>query len=246
MLSGVQARTLPGIGGVVPISLLDSEVRPTFDAYPRTSLVVLENTNNWEGGAVLGPTYIDSVGEWAHGHGLKVHLDGARLMNAAVALGVECADFTRHVDSVTLCLSKGLGAPVGTLLATTRDSVAAARRVRKRFGGGMRQAGILAAAGLLALRDGPRALADDHRRARRLHDLIAATAGMKAQFPASNMVIVSLQSRTVEDTVSILRERGILVLGFGPGRIRFVTHRDLTDADIDRAAATLNEVFLNS
>jgi phosphomannomutase len=167
-LNGVQVRTLAGAGGVVPLASYEREVRPAFEAYPRTSLVVLENTHNWEGGAVLPLDHIDAVGAFAHARGLKLHLDGARLMNASIASGTPCARIARVADSVTLCLSKGLGAPAGTLLASDRASIVHARRLRKRLGGGMRQVGILAAAGLMALREGPSALSTDHARARRL------------------------------------------------------------------------------
>jgi len=242
-VNGVQVRTLPGPGGVVPVELYEREVRPTFEAYPRTSLVVLENTHNWEGGAVLPLAHIDAVRAFAARRGLKVHLDGARLMNASVASGIPCDRLAASADSVTLCLSKGLGAPAGTLLAADREAIRHARRLRKRMGGGMRQTGILAAAGLMALRDGPAALAVDHARARRLFEGVRRLRGLKATEPETNMVILTLEGRNPDDVVAELDRRGIRVLGFGPGRLRFVTHRDLVDADVDRVVDALCELF---
>lgn len=242
-LNGVQVRTLAGAGGVVPLASYEREVRPAFEAYPRTSLVVLENTHNWEGGAVLPLDHIDAVGAFAHARGLKLHLDGARLMNASIASGTPCARIARVADSVTLCLSKGLGAPAGTLLASDRASIVHARRLRKRLGGGMRQVGILAAAGLMALREGPSALSTDHARARRLWEGVRSLKGVSAGEPATNMVILTLDRRDPDDVVRALADRGVRVLGFGPGRLRFVTHRDLVDADVDRVVESLHELF---
>jgi threonine aldolase len=234
-LHGVQARTLPGPRGEVPVETLDLEVRPDDQHHPRTRLVVLENTFNWGGGIVLGRDYVAAVLAFARRRGLRTHLDGARLMNAAVAAGVRPAALAAGFDSVTLCLSKGLGAPAGTMLCGSAAFVAEARRGRKLLGGAMRQAGVLAAAGLLAIADPPDP-PPDHTRARRLAAFLRAAPGVSVAEPETNIVIASLGGAAVQDVLAAMKSERVLAVPFGPGRIRFVTHRDLIDEDISRAA----------
>lgn len=236
-LHGLQARPLPGPRGEVPVDVLESEVRADDPHYPRTSLLVLENTFNYGGGCVLRPEYVAEACAMARRRGLKVHLDGARLWNAAVALGTTPAALAADCDSVTLCLSKGLGAPAGTLLAGTAAFVAEARRARKLLGGGMRQVGVLAAAGIVALRDGPTALALDHARAKALAAELRKVPGFDVVEPDTNLVVAS--HADAAGVVARLKERGVLTVGFGKDRLRIALHRDVDDADVARLLAAL-------
>jgi threonine aldolase len=241
-LHGVQARALPGSRGEVPVEVLESEIRGDDQHFPRTRLVVLENTFNWGGGSVLGRDYVRSVIGLAKRRGLKVHLDGARLMNAAVASKSSIADLAAGVDSVTLCLSKALGAPVGTVLGGQAAFIGEARRARKLLGGGMRQAGVLAAAGLLAL-ESPPDLAADHARAARLAADLERLPGVRVAKPETNIVVVTVEAGPAPAVLEPLRARGVLAVGFGPGRIRFVTHRDVGDEDVAAAASAMEEAL---
>jgi threonine aldolase len=239
---GVQARALPGPRGEVPVDVLEAEIRADDQHFPRTRLIVLENTFNWGGGSVLGRAYVRSVIDLAHRRGLSVHLDGARLMNAAAKEGCPPADLTAGVDSVTLCLSKALGAPAGTMLGGKAPFIAQARRARKLLGGAMRQAGVLAAAGLLAIQDPPD-LQADHARAARLGAALRGIPGATVSEPETNMVVVTVAGRPAAAVLDGLRAEGVLAVGFGPGRIRLVTHRDVGDDDVGRAAAAFSKVM---
>jgi threonine aldolase len=235
-LHGVQARALPGPRGEVPVDVLEAEIRGDDQHFPRTRLIVLENTFNWGGGAVLGRAYVRAVIDLARRRRLAVHLDGARLMNAAAASRCAPSELASGADSVTLCLSKGLGAPAGTVLGSSGRFVAEARRARKLLGGGMRQAGVLAAAGLLAITDPPDLLAD-HARAARLAEAIRGVPGATVDPAETNMVVVTVAGRTPASVLESMKAEGVLAVGFGAGRIRFVTHRDVGDEDVGRAAA---------
>lgn len=236
-LHGLQARPLPGPRGEVPVEVLEAEIRADDPHYPRTSLLVLENTFNYGGGCTLRPEYVAEATAMARRRGLKVHLDGARLWNAAVALGTTPAALAAECDSVTLCLSKGLGAPAGTLAAGSKAFVAEARRARKLLGGGMRQVGVLAAAGIVALRDGPTALALDHARAKALAADLRKVPGFEVIEPDTNLVVAS--HADAPGVVARLKERGVLTVGFGKGRLRIALHRDVGDADVARLLAAL-------
>ena len=242
-LHGIQAVPLAGPKGQVPIDSFRSPCRPDDPHYPVTRLIVLENTHNLSGGSVLPLSYVDDVVAFGKERGLRLHLDGARLGNAAVALGVPLARLARGFDSVTLCLSKGLGAPIGTLLAGSTSFIAAALRVRKLLGGGMRQAGVLAAPGLLALRQGMELLSADHRRARALASSLSSCDGVKVLAPESNILVIELPFLDVPTTLAALEARGVRALAFGPGRIRFVFHRDLDDAMLAAATEVISEVL---
>ncbi len=237
-LHGVQARPLSGARGEVPVEVLTAEIRADDPHFPRTRLVVLENSFNWGGGCVLSREYVQSVAAMARANDLALHLDGARLANAAVALGCSIADLARSADTVTLCLSKALGAPVGTVLGGTREFIKAARRARKLLGGGMRQSGILAAAGLLAL-DSPPDLAADHARARRFAAAVRSLPGTTVVEPETNIVVISIATAPIPRILADLKERGVLAVGFGAGRVRFVMHRDVGDDDVQRALDAL-------
>lgn len=247
-LSGLLPRPVFGPGGRMPVAEVEAWVRPESVYYlPRTSVVCLENTHNFAGGTVLPRAAVDEVLALARRKGLAVHVDGARLWNAAAALGVSEASLVAGVDSVMVCFSKGLRAPVGSAIAGSKAFVTEARRVRKLFGGGMRQAGVLAAAALVAL-DGERGrLAEDHARLNRLARDLAVLRGVTldpSDFP-TNILIADLDGRvfgTANDALARLKERGILVGAAGPASIRLVTHADVGDADVDRCVEAFREL----
>ena len=245
-LCGVVSRTVPGMRGVLEPEQLHGLVRPTDDHFARTRLVCLENTHNRGGGTIQPYEHAVAICRWAHEQGLVTHLDGARLMNAVVATGIAAADWAKHFDTVSICFSKGLGAPVGSALAGTAETIRTARRHRKALGGGMRQAGILAAAALYALENHVDRLADDHANVRRLAELIAATDGLTlatSDVP-TNMVYfdVALTIGTGQEFVDRLADHGLRMLATGPQRIRAVTHLDVNAAAVERAGEALRRV----
>jgi threonine aldolase len=197
---------------------------------PGTGLVVLENTHNSKGGTAIAPGAIDAAAGAARECDVPVHLDGARLCNAAVAQDVPASRFTEHVDSVMFCLSKGLGAPVGSMLAGPESFIERARETRKLFGGGMRQAGIVAAPGLVALENVTR-LEDDHAHARRLADGLDAIDGLRAPEPETNIVVTEVDG-DAERLLEACEDEGVLGVPFGEGRVRFCTHWDVDETDV--------------
>ncbi len=243
VLSGVQLYTVPGLHGGEAEELIAAHIRRSSPHLPVTRLVCLENTLNRGGGSVMPRERMAGVYRLVKEHGLALHLDGARIFNAALALGCEAADLACHADSVMFCLSKGLGAPVGSLLAGERGFIEKARRYRKLLGGGMRQAGVLAAAGLLALANTEH-LAEDHDKARVLAAGLAAMGF--ATDPGqveTNMVMLDLGQApfTTEDFLAQLAKEGVLA---GSGRrhvVRFVTHLDVSMADIGEALSRIKK-----
>jgi threonine aldolase len=233
-LSGASVRTLPSTDGFPTPEQVTAAVRPRNDHFPRSRLLVLENTHNQAGGRVATPARMRALAATAHAAGMLLHVDGARLCNAAVALGCRAAELVADADSATLCLSKGLGAPVGSVLAGAATFVAEARRARKAFGGGMRQAGVLAAAGLLALHEGPRLLAADHRRAHALATGLAAIDGLAVDLAAveTNIVMVDVLRGTTAAFLATLQRAGVLASAVAERRVRFVTHRDVGDEGV--------------
>jgi len=211
-----------------------------------TGLIALENSHNLAGGSVLTRERTEDVCARAHEKNLPVHLDGARIFNAATALGETVADLARPADSIMFCLSKGLGAPVGSMLLGTREFIDEARVVRKMLGGGMRQAGVLAAAGLVALEESPKQLPEDHANAKLLAEGIAELPGVRidSEKVITNIVIfdVAETGQTADRICAQLRERGILASGFGSS-IRMVTHCDVARADIETALPELRSVL---
>jgi len=235
---GVVARTIEGQFGVLrPEQLLD-KIRPENDHCVRTRLVTLENTHNRGAGRIQPLEYVTAICDWAHEHGLRTHLDGARLWNAAVATGITPARWSAPFDTVSVCFSKGLGAPIGSALAGPRDMIRRARRLRKCLGGGMRQAGIIAAGALYALQHHIDRLAEDHAHARQLAEIIHDVPGLKLTPPEidTNMVIfrVAAELGTAAEFCARLKASGVLMLPVGPQLVRAVTHLDVTAADIDR------------
>lgn len=235
-LSGTQVRTLHAPDGFPTPEQVQSVVRVDDAHYPRSRLLVLENTHNMAGGRVADPARIAALAKTAHTASMLVHVDGARLLNAAVALDCEPSDLVANANSTTLCLSKGLGAPVGSLLAGEVDFIHEARRARKAFGGGMRQAGILAAAGLLAVKEGRTLLAVDHQRAKTLASGLAELPWATVDVSAtdSNIVMLELGQASVQPLLQQLADGGVRASLASPNRIRFVLHRDLNDESVQR------------
>jgi threonine aldolase len=234
--SGTSLRLLRAEGGFPDPSEIRAAARPDDPHRPRSRLLVLENTHNMAGGRVLDAAGMRVRVAAARDLGLAVHVDGARLANAAVASNCTASELVAGVDSVSLCFSKGLGAPVGSVLAGGEAFIREARRVRKALGGGMRQAGILAAAALMALRDGPARLAVDHSRARKVAQALVQLPSVSLDLDAveSNIVMVGLLDQTPENLLGYLEARKIRAMSFGPTSIRLVFHCDLTDDDVDR------------
>lgn len=243
--SGAVPRVLHGDRGILDPEDVARAVSPPIYYMATTALLVLENTHNHCGGSVLPMARKDALLATARSHRLAAHLDGARIFNAAVALERPARDLAAGFDSVMFCLSKGLGAPVGSLLCGSADFIREARIVRKRLGGGMRQAGVLAAAGLVGLKANVDRLNEDHRRARLIADAIAGLPALDLDPPATETNIVTARVNppaTVDTMLDALRARGVLAGPMGPGRLRFVTHLDIDDADVARATAVLREV----
>ena len=240
--SGALPRPLLGERGRLRPAQISAAIAPDAYYLARATLLVLENSHNHSGGTVSDPDEHDALVAAGRQAGVAVHLDGARIFNAAVAAGVPAVRLAAGVDTVMFSLSKGLGAPVGSMLCGTADAMREARIVRKRFGGGMRQAGVIAAAGLWALEHHVVRLADDHARAARLALALAELDGWEIdpQSVRTNIVMARLTDATRSDAVlATLREAGVLAGAMGAGRIRFVTHLDVDDRGIDRAIAAL-------
>lgn len=247
-LGGVHPRVVVNQpDGTLPLVEIEAAIRADDAHFPVTRLIALENTHNRCRGAVLPFAYTDAVGELAHSRGLKLHLDGARLFNASVALGVAPSRVAAPFDSVTFCLSKGLSAPVGSLIVGEREFIRRAHRMRKMLGGGMRQAGVLAAAGIVALETMIDRLADDHARARELAGLLSGVDGLLVENPqpATNMVYISLALEAPpsdEEFLARLKAGGVLIGRVGPRRYRLVTHCWITSAH----SHTVGEVIRSS
>jgi threonine aldolase len=233
--------------GALRLEDIEAAIRPDNVHFPRTRLICLENTHNRCSGQALTPAYTAQVGTLARRHGLAVHLDGARIFNAAVALDVDVRELTQSVDSLSFCLSKGLAAPVGSLICGRQDFIAEARRARKILGGGMRQAGILAAAGIVALERMVGRLREDHEHAARLAQGIAQIDGLAIDPVGvqTNIVYIDIVRKglTAEELVGHLQAEGIRVLSVGPSRLRAVTHYGITADDIDQSLRVLADVM---
>jgi threonine aldolase len=249
-LGGIHSCQLPNQpDGSLALEDIQAGIRPDDPHDPITRLICLENTHNRCGGTYQTPGYVRQVSELARAHGLAVHLDGARIFNAAAAQGIAPRQLAESVDSVTFCLSKGLCAPVGSVLCGSRDFIGRALRVRKMVGGGMRQAGVLAAAGLVALETMAGRLAEDHARARRLADGLRQIPGLALDVgtPATNMVFLSLLSTVKADAGAVaarLKAQGVLVGTTGERSFRLVTHYWIDDASVERTIAAFGEVLI--
>src|SRR5512133_2272169 len=237
-LWGVQARTLAAPRGILDPVEVEAAIRPAGDPFPRTRVVEVENTHNRGGGAVYPLERVRALGALARRRGLHLYMDGARLWNACAASGLRPADYAAEATLVSVCLSKGLGAPAGSLVCGPRDLVQEARRLRKRLGGGMRQSGVLAAAGRYALQHHLARLPEDHANARRLADgLLAFPGASLAQPVETNLVFVAFSGRSAVELSAALAKEGVLsnVEGSRPDVLRFVTHLDVSQAAIDEA-----------
>jgi threonine aldolase len=245
-LSGVTARTFAGDSGLLSVDDLAEAIRPDDIHYVKTRLVWLENTHNRGGGRIQSLESIDEIRHWAREHRLAMHLDGARLMNAVVATGRPARDWAQHFDTVSICFSKGLGAPVGSALAGSAESILKARQLRKLFGGGMRQVGVIAAGALYALENHIDRLAEDHANAQVLAEAFKATEGFALESGAvqSNLVWVKVDPAlgTAAEVASYFRSRGILVAALGAQVIRACTHLDVSREDVAHAANVIRHI----
>lgn len=247
ILSGVQMYALPGVRGVITAEQVEAAVRPIDDHFPRSRLISLENSCNVAGGTLFPLEEIERIRKVARRHGLKMHLDGARLWNASVAEGIEPARYAENFDTVSVCLSKGLGAPVGSLLAGPAELMVEAHRVRKMLGGGMRQSGILAAAGIYAIDHHWQRMAEDHRLARLLAETLAGLPGIEVDLEAvkTNIVMGRLcrDGWTTERLTDELAAHGVRITRFGADRFRLVTHLEVQEEAARRAASVFERLL---
>ncbi len=243
-LSGVLLRTIQGKRGSIAARQIADHVRHGYEWEARSSLLCVENTHNRAGGTIISIDDIRAVCKESRRHGLALHLDGARIWNATAATGIPEKEYAAGFDTVSVCLSKGLGAPVGSLLAGSRELIARARRFRKMFGGGMRQIGFLAAAGLYALEHRRGRLVDDHQNARILAEGIDTVAGLHIDPTNVDTNIVMFSSDDpASDVVDRLAEVGILMIPFGANKIRATTHHDVSDLDIEVVISHMQAIF---
>jgi threonine aldolase len=246
-LSGVMCRTVRAQYGIIELRQLRDKIRPINDHMVRTKLVCLENTHNRGGGRVFPLEDVREISTWSRSHGLLMHLDGARLWNAIVATGVPAAEWGKHFDTISVCFSKGLGAPVGSALAGPAEFITRARRYRKIFGGAMRQAGVLAAACLYALDHHVERLAEDHRNAKLIAEAVADVPGLRLDPPDihTNLVWFEVDPELgpAKDVLAKLKARGVLV-GGGDGRVlRACTHLDISAPEAERAAEVIRKTL---
>jgi len=247
-LGGVHPRTLRNQpDGTLPLGDIEAAVRPDDVHHPRSRLIILENTHNRCNGSPLSPAYMRQVREIAGRHNLKIHVDGARIFNSAVAQGVDVRELAAEADSVQFCLSKGLAAPVGCVVTGTREFIERARRARKLVGGGLRQAGVLAAAGIVALEEMVDRLAEDHANAKRLAEGLAGVGGLsiRLELVRTNILFVEIEREgiTSQQVAAKLKAEGVLVGATGPRRMRAVTHYQVTADDIDHAIGAFRKVM---
>lgn len=248
VFAGIQPRPLEGQRGVLPADLVEWAIRQDDIHLPPTSLICLENTHNRAGGRIFPLADMEAVFNVANKHDLPVHLDGARIFNASVATGVAVKDYTACTTSVQFCLSKGLCAPVGSMIAGPEKFIKEARRWRKRLGGGMRQAGIIAAAGIVALDKMIDRLAEDHANARLLAEGLAELKGISFNLDDvdTNIVIVKPTKMSARELALLLEKRGVLTVVMEPDRIRFTTNKEVSREDIEKTIKIVGEVLANS
>ena len=242
-LSGLVPHAVTGDNGVLDLQQLAGLIRPDNEHFTRTRLLCLENTHNRGGGRVQPIQNVIEICQWAHDQGLRTHLDGARLFNAVAASGVPADQWSRHFDTVSICFSKGLGAPVGSALVGSQELISEARRHRKLFGGGMRQAGVIAAGALYALQNNRERMVEDHQHAQLLLEAIRQAEGLDVigDSADTNMVIfgVDPQLATAAEFVGVRAENGVQMVGIASNRVRAVTHLDVNSSEIDQAASVI-------
>ena len=243
--AGCVARTVAAERGILTWELIKPAIAPKIYYKAQTGLISLENSHNMAGGTVTPLPVLESIWAGAKTAALPVHLDGARVFNAATALNLSVAELTRGFDSVIFCLSKGLGAPVGSMLVGSKEFIEEARSVRKALGGGMRQTGILAAAGLIALEEMPKRLHEDHAHARLLAEAVAEIEGVEIDLATvqTNIVIFTLKAGGAAEFVAALKKEGVASSAIGTHQVRFVTHFDVSREDCERAARMSAEVL---
>ena len=245
-LSGIQLLTIEGKNGVFSAKQIEPLIRPSSAYYmPRTKVIEVENTHNRASGAIWPIENIIELKNLAKKYNLFYHLDGARIWNASVATGISVKEYASHFDTVSCCLSKGLGAPVGSIIAGTKDFIKEAYRIRKSWGGGMRQAGILAAAGLYALQNNIERLKEDHIKAKYLAERISENPNLEIDLTAvqTNIILFKPLKMTVEEGIKKCKEHGLLLSVGKVDLIRAVTHLDVSEKDIKTAAEIINSVF---
>jgi len=246
-LSGVQTCWLSGSRGILQPEQIEAAIRPPEYHNPPTSLISLENTHNRGGGSIYPLDTIVAIRKLAEPRGIPMHLDGARLFNAVVATRITAAEYARHFETVSFCLSKGLGAPVGSLICADAERIVKLRRLRKMFGGGMRQAGILAAAGLYALEHNIPRLADDHLHAKQLAEALVGLPGVRVnpQDVETNIVVFDIRDthRTANEVLAQLKAEGLLLVAFDATTLRAVTHLDVSGDQIEEACAIFKKIF---
>ncbi|MEM0449080.1 MAG: GntG family PLP-dependent aldolase [Methanomassiliicoccales archaeon] len=239
-VAGVIPRLIKGERGVFTAEQLEASFRGRELHYPNPALVAIENTHNRAGGCCWTPRQVEEVAASAHDRGMKVHIDGARIFNACVALDVGPKDFARHVDSITFCLSKGLACPVGSVIVGDKDFIDRARKNRKMLGGGMRQAGIIAAPGIVALESMVERLKEDHDNAKVLaRGLAEHGLSVDMSTVQTNIVLVDVSPMKASDYVSQAKKKGVLCSSFGKTIVRFVTHYGITQEDVEEALTRL-------
>ncbi len=243
--SGCLARAIPTPDGILSWAAVEPQIRPHGGFHAPTGLVTVEHPHNMGGGSLYEQSAIDAICAGALGYQLKVHMDGARLFHAVTATGLSADRIVREVDTVMTCLSKGLGAPVGSILAGNRDVMERARHYRKQLGGGMRQAGVLAAAGLVALEESPKRLHEDHENARMMANRLAEIPGIELD-PSevvTNILIFHVTSHGAKAFADELREEGVAAIALGESRVRMVTHADVSRQDCERAVEVVRTVL---
>lgn len=246
-LSGLQLHPIKGRRGVITKEQIEEEIRSDNIHIPRTALICLENTHNRAGGTIFPLDEIEKIYELAKRNNIKMHLDGARLWNAVISTVIPLHKWAKYFDSVSVCLSKGLGAPIGSVVSGTEDFIKKARRARKMYGGGMRQVGIIASAGIYAIENNFNRLVEDHRNAHLLAERLSQIEGIyiDKESVQTNIVVINIEKskKSVDEVVRELKDKGILVVPFGKNKIRAVTHLDVNRNDILEAVEKFGEVF---
>lgn len=246
-ISGIQLYPVKGSYGVMPVNDVEEAIRPISAYYmPRTKVIAVENTHNRASGAIIPLENIVELNKLAEKHNLYFHLDGARIWNASVATGIHVKEYASYFNTISCCLSKGLGAPIGSIIAGTKEFIKEAFRVRKAWGGGMRQAGVIAAAGLYALKNNFKRLAEDHENAKQLANVIAENPGLEIDLKAvhTNIIIFKPLKLSVTEAQQKCREQGLLLSVGKADSLRAVTHLDVSFQDIEKAIKIIRQVFV--
>lgn len=246
ILSRVQVNTIESENGVMDINKIKEKIRPDVYYFPKTSVICLENTHNRHGGTIIPLDYIDNLGEFCKENGIKYHCDGARIWNACIATGISPKEFVKPFDTVSVCLSKGLGAPVGSLMLSSKENISKALKMRKIFGGGMRQVGILAAAGLHAVKNHFQLLEGDHNNAKLFAGNLAESEHIQIDLNTVETNIVSFKHREEidsNDLVELCKQKGVIFHALGNNQIRIVFHFQISESNAIKAADILKDAL---